>query len=500
MSIPWFYKILGSILVSYHGILLRKTACTDFRCLASQIKTPRWLRASYTLPPWLLQMTLFVFVSPGPPTPELLLRVINRLPNVSSPDAFWNLKVIVERGDLEALKFSIANRLASVHDVHHATGETALYFAVYAENFDMVKILLHAGADPFQGSVSTAAVTGLLNRIHAGSPGIKRIASLFPVTDIMEAYEYTDLHKIILGIHAVDICGAFARSPTLASQVNIPTVAGLTPVHLAAIRGSTAQLAALKRAGADFSLRTVTQSTALHLACTGQHARAARLILDADTAADQTTHVGMTPLHCIVRSAPPALDAGMRAVGDRLLALGADVDARAVCDATPLIYAANVGSPGAIEYLLSRGADIDARDTDGDTALVEAIFCNSRECVRLLLERGADVKAANIYGRAPLHYLAGAGSQGIIDIFYSTGALAGRKGLDKHAVDKDGLDAKDMLNRRPNVSARLRDSFRRLLDSIPDCVVSDLDDEVEGERCSPGDSSGGEEYFDAEET
>lgn len=498
-SISWLNKVLGSVLVSYHGALLWETACTDFRCLASRTKGPRWLRASYTLPPWLLQTTLFIFVSPGPPTPELLLRVINQLPNASSPEAFWNLKGIVERGDLEALKFSIENRLASVHDVHHATGQTALIFAIRAENFGMVKILLHAGADPFQGPVSTAAATLLLSRIHTGSPSIKRIASLFSVTDIMEAYEYTDLHKIILGVQPLDAFEAIERNPVLVSQVNRPTIAGLTPVHLAAIRGSTAQLAALKQAGADLSFRTANKSTPLHFACTHQNPSAARFILDAGAAAaagwSATTSIGTTPLHSIVST--PAVRDGMWGVADRLLELGADVDARATCGVTPLMYAANAGSPEAAAYLLSRGADIDARDADGDTALVEAIFSNSPGCVGVLLDRGADVKTVNRYGRSPLHYLAGSGSEDIIDIFQRTGALA-RRDVDKHAVDKDGLGATDILSRRPNLSAGLREKFRRLLNSIPDHAASDLDDEAWKDCCSASDSSG-DEYFDAEE-
>lgn len=493
-SIPWLNKALGSCLIWYHRTLLWETACTDFRCLATRTKSPRWLRASYTLPPWLFQTTLSLFVSLGPPTPELLLRVINQLPNVSSPEAFWNLKGIVERGDLEALKFAIAHRLASVHDVHRATGGTALKFAIWAGSFDMVKILLHAGADPFQGSISTAAVTALLGQIHTDSPGMKRIASLFSITDIMEAYEYTDLHKIILGIHPLDLSEAIARSPVLVSQINKPTVAGLTPVQLAAIRGSTAQLAILKQAGADVSLRTANRSTALHFACTSQKSSAARFVLDTEMVADRTNTIGMTPLHCIVRSS--TVKAEMWTVADRLLELGADIDARATCDVTPLMYAANVDSAEAIRYLLSRGADIDARDTDGDTALVEAIFSNSPECVRVLLDRGADVKAVNEYGRGPLHYLAGAGSEDMIDIFQSTGALA-RKHLDKHAVDKDGLDATNMLNKRPNLSAGLREKFRRLFDSIPDYAASELDDE---EHCCSASDSSGDEYFDAEES
>lgn len=495
-SIPWLYRILGSVLISYHGTLLSKTICTDFKCIASRTKAPRWLRASYTLPPWLVQMTLSVYVSPGPPTPELLLRVINQLPHVSSPEAFWNLKIIVERGDLEALKFSIANRLSSVHDVHHATGQTALLFAIRHERFDMVKILLHAGADVFQGSVSTAAVTLLLNRIHTNSPGIKRIASLFSITDIMEAYGYTDLHKIILGIHPLDASEALARNPVLVSQVDKPTLAGVTPAHLAAIRGSTAQLAALKQAGADLSFRTANNSSALHFACTNQKASAARFILDTDMVPDRATSIGMTPLHCIVSS--PTVQSEMWDVADRLLELGADIDARATCDVTPLMYATNANSLEAVSYLLSRGANINACDTDGDTALVEAIFSNSPECVRVLLERGADVTTVNKYGRSPLHYLAGAGSEHIIDIFQSTGALA-RGDLDKHAVDKDGLSITDTFHRRPNLTVGLREKFQRLLNSIPDHIVNTgFDEGARGDSCSASEVSG-DEYFDAEE-
>lgn len=494
-SIPWLKRILGSILISYHGTVLWKTACTDSSCLASRAKDLRWLRISYTLPPWLLQMTLSVYVSPGPPTPELLLRVINHLPNVASPGDFWNLKVIVERGDLEALKYSIANRLCSVHDVHHATGQTALLFAIRHERFEMVRILLHAGADIFQGSASTAAVTLLLNRIHTSSPGIKRIASLFPITDIMEIYGYTDLHKIILGIHPRDLADALATNPLLISQGNQPTAAGITPVHLAAIRGSTAQLAALKQTGADFSSRAANKSTPLHLACTNQKSSAARFILDTDKVPDRATTIGMTPLHCIVSSAK--VHPEMWEVADRLLELGADIDARATCDVTPLAYAANADSPGAIAYLLSRGANINARDTDGDTALVEAILSNSPECVRVLLDKGADMKAVNKYGRGPIHYLAGAGSEDIIEIFRSTGAFT-RGNFDKGAVGKDGLNATDILNTRPHLSVGLREKFQRLLDSIPDYVVLNPDDEDAVDSCPISDSSG-DEYADAEE-
>lgn len=121
---------------------------------------------------------------------------------------------------------------------------------------------------------------------------------------------------------------------------------------------------------------------------------------------------------------------------------------------TPLAYAANADSPEAIAYLLSRGANINARDTGGDTALVEAILSNSPECVRVLLIIGADVKAVNKYGRGPIHYLAGAVSEDVIEIFQSTGEFT-RGNFDKSAVGKDSLDAIEILNTRPHLSVGL---------------------------------------------
>lgn len=493
----WLSMVVGSVLVSCYGMPFWKTACTDNRCRTSRANRLHWFRAFYTLPPWLSQATLFVFISPRPRAPELLLRVINRLPNMSSTEGFWNLKNVIERDDLESLKFLISNRLASVYDEHHATGQTALHFAIRRENYEMVKILLHAGADPFQGPLSSSAVTALLNRIHTGSHGIKRVSSLFSVTDIMETYEYTNLHKIVLGIQPLDLPEAMTRSRELISQVNAPTVAGLTPAHVAAIRGGVAHLATLKQSGSDFSIPTLDKKTALHFACTHNRASSALFILDTegDPAARQATSIGMTPLHCIVSS--HTINDDMWQVADRLLELNADIDAPATCDVTPLMYAANAGSTKAIEFLLSRGANINARDADGDTALVEAILTNSPECVQALLQQGADINTVNKYGRGPLQYVAGAGSEAVIDMFQSFVVFAGAN-LNKNALDNDGLDATAIFNRRPNLSGRLREKFTRLLDSIPVNVDFYLDDGQDQEYHSCASVCSEEQYFDAE--
>ena len=68
--------------------------------------------------------------------------------------------------------------------------------------------------------------------------------------------------------------------------------------------------------------------------------------------------------------------------------------------ATPLMYAAAVGSAGAMTLLVDSGANVNATNASGATALMWAV--TDLEKVRLLLARGADPKAVSKSGRTAL--------------------------------------------------------------------------------------------------
>lgn len=87
----------------------------------------------------------------------------------------------------------------------------------------------------------------------------------------------------------------------------------------------------------------------------------------------------------------------------KLVVQGADVNARAVRDETPLMYAALAGQGEIVAYLLQRGADIDARSAPGVTALHAAAYAGHADIVSLLISRGADVNdASNRFRATPL--------------------------------------------------------------------------------------------------
>jgi ankyrin repeat protein len=95
--------------------------------------------------------------------------------------------------------------------------------------------------------------------------------------------------------------------------------------------------------------------------------------------------------------------------------------------ATPLMYAAAVGSVDAMTRLVDRGANVNAASSSGATALMWAATDLAK--VRLLLDRGADPKAVAKSGRTPLALAAQSdGSADIVRLLLS-------KGADVKAVD-----------------------------------------------------------------
>ena len=130
----------------------------------------------------------------------------------------------------------------------------------------------------------------------------------------------------------------------------------------------------------------------------------------------------------------PASDAFYRAIRSNdlaavdTLARRADVNARDADGATPLMYAAAVGSIQTMQRLLGAGADVNARGTHGSSALLWAT--NDAAKVRLLLDHGAAVNNASTAGQTPL--LVAAMSNPSADVVH----LLVKHGADVRAADK----------------------------------------------------------------
>lgn len=83
-----------------------------------------------------------------------------------------------------------------------------------------------------------------------------------------------------------------------------------------------------------------------------------------------------------------------------LLEHGADANAPDRREITPLMYAAEIGSPEVMKVLLDHGADVNAQNAFGSTALMWAV--SEPRKVRMLLDHGADVNKVARTGRTAL--------------------------------------------------------------------------------------------------
>jgi hypothetical protein len=153
----------------------------------------------------------------------------------------------------------------------------------------------------------------------------------------------------------------------------------------------------------QFSARALASDEALWRAIEQDDEKAALALVRGGAArADSRNAAGDTPLH-------RAVEKGMRALAESLLARGAEVNARSKNGETPLHLASLDADPAVAELLLDAGADPLARNRNGESVLMWASLSGHIVVAQRLLQRGADANVADDKGSLPLHAAADGG-------------------------------------------------------------------------------------------
>ena len=112
---------------------------------------------------------------------------------------------------------------------------------------------------------------------------------------------------------------------------------------------------------------------------------------------------------------------------EKLVTMGADINAADVNGVTPLFEAVYACNPAALNYLVDKGADVNVKSRNGETLLHRAAERGDFESLKRLIGEGLDVNAKDGDERTPLSHAVFIGYSNLhnfnaIDLLMSNGA------------------------------------------------------------------------------
>ncbi|KAG2025703.1 hypothetical protein GB937_002424 [Aspergillus fischeri] len=320
---------------------------------------------------------------------------------------------------------------------------TPLHCAAYRGNDEMVDFLLDNGADgnAVTGDGSTAlhlatehgqrkAMKLLLSR-HVnsqiankqGATGLQ--LAVGTATDeatvplLVKNRVDVDIRNIRTGDTALHLAVEWRRPRIIlflldrGATIDMTNEDGFTPLQLAAKMDNCEAIALLLQRGAQVEARCLSGFTALQLAAHEGHWIAFDLLLIGGANINSWNKKGETLLHEEARKSSNVSTAA------KLLAQGANIEARTSQGYTPLQCAAMSGNLTMFKFLLAKGAKIDVETAKGETLLhiTPPVDHGCLEILRIALDHGLDVGAISSQGWMPLHQAVYVGT-GVSDLAF----------------------------------------------------------------------------------
>ncbi len=300
-----------------------------------------------------------------------------------------------ERNGNVIMDLLLAHSKVKVDDVD-GKGQTALHFAAYKSNDNVVKYLIDKGANPNIYDKSGRSPLHVAAQERKGNPIIDLILEAQKVKGIGDVND-----QIKQGRTALHFAAAYSNEITAehlinkGANVNCRTNAGLTPLHYAALGAEDMDII-------DLLLQNINERDI------EQYRNDERLFLFArhnlkglgDAILDRLVETGITP-PCGTETDDCTGESDEAITGVNTHRFVLDKGADPSIDLT--------GFDG-LDFLIARVKislgiydNINGRDPNGETPLLVAIRANYVNVVRNLLENGADPTVRDEYGYTPFH-------------------------------------------------------------------------------------------------
>jgi len=289
-------------------------------------------------------------------------------------------------------------------------GETPLTLACATRNTAVIEKLLAAGADATAARWNGETVLMIAAR-SGGAEGVKALLAHGAKVDAVEPQKGQNALMWAAAEGHGDVVDVLIQA---GADVKAASKASFTPLVFAAQKGDAQSVASLLHAGADVNYVVPSGYAVLEIATLGRNKKAAQVLLDNGAKVDAPDKAGNTALHV-------AAQLGDLDLVKMLLAKGANPNARSAAIEssgrggfaggffrqvglqTPLLLAARNNHEDVMRALVAAGADPKLQAQDKSTLLMAAAGSGHIETVQYAYELDPDVKAVTDNGRTVMH-------------------------------------------------------------------------------------------------
>jgi ankyrin repeat protein len=452
-------SVLSQLFIGYSGKPVPVASCDVERCRNS---SKRIMEVRYSFPAWLFRTVIQLVIcvsSAGRPNLGVYLR--RRLTYAGDDNAFLR----VSSGDVEGAIALIQRQHVPLDDMDVCCGFSLAQVAMfnlrwYPQLIKVVHVLRRAGANPYlkndQGEDDFQFMNNLAYSGFISKDTHSHLQSLYFSCLDLDAFEFSHIHKVVLGIRPLELSAELRKWPS-AAHIDSRDYLGRTPLTLAALIGDDEAVEALLLAGADPNPKEPSCGWYYHSlisAARANNPRNLELLLMAGASPFATTIYGDTALEvaCFMHDNPSMIK-------PLLIAGGSSSQRNQIQKHNALAKAASRHNTTVARYLIERGFDLNNRDWYGNTCLFEAIYMNSHNCIQLFLDSGADYTIVNDLGRTILHATALYGDTRTANILITSRL----RNLDPESLDNNGRTPLEYLAVRQVVPEGFHEAFEKLV-------------------------------------